>query len=83
MIVVFPVNLYTIKPFHSDGFPMHVNRISMELPIVYFMGQLVEISKLAVTHDFQQYGILTSVDSYEPCSLLLSLETTDAVRSVA
>ena len=38
---------------------------------------------LATTCDFQQCGILTSVDSDEPCSLLLSLETPNGVQSVA
>ena len=37
----------------------------------------------AATCDFQQCGILTNVDSYEPCSLLLSLETPNDVWSVA
>ena len=32
---------------------------------------------------FQQYGILTSVDSDEPGQLLLSLETPNDVQSVA
>ena len=36
-----------------------------------------------VSCDFQQRGILTSVDSDEPCSLLLSLETQNDVQSVA
>ena len=27
-------------------FPMHVDRISMELPILYFKGSRVEVSKL-------------------------------------
>ena len=37
----------------------------------------------AVTCDFQQCGILTSVISDEPGSLLLSLETSNGVQSVA
>ena len=37
----------------------------------------------ATTCDFQQCGILTSVDSEEPCSLLLNLETPNDVQSVA
>ena len=36
-----------------------------------------------MTCDLQQCGILTSVDSDEPMSLLLSLETPDDVQSVA
>ena len=40
--------------------------------------------KYSLTCDFQQCGILTSVDSDEPqCSLLLSLETPNDVWSVA
>ena len=38
---------------------------------------------LAATCDFQQCGILTSVDSDYLCSLLLSLKTPNVVRSVA
>ena len=39
--------------------------------------------KLATTGDFQQCGILTSVDSDHLCSLILSLETQYDVQSVA
>ena len=31
---------------HHDRFPMHVDRISKELPILYLKGTQVEISKL-------------------------------------
>ena len=37
----------------------------------------------AATYDFQQCGILTSVDSDEPVNLLLSIETPNDVWSVA
>ena len=37
----------------------------------------------AVICDFQQCGTLTSVDSEEPCSLLLSFETPNDVQLVA
>ena len=30
--------VFCINPFHSDGFFMHVDRISMELSILYFKG---------------------------------------------
>ena len=36
-----------------------------------------------MTCDFQQCGILTSVDSDEPVQLLLGLETSNGVQSVA
>ena len=39
---------------------------------------------LVAARDFQQCGILAGVDSDEPvCSLLLSLDTPNNVRSVA
>ena len=36
-----------------------------------------------MTFDFQQFGILTSVDSDEPVQTPLSLETPNDVQSVA
>ena len=35
-----------IEPIQSDGFFHPCDRISMELPILYFMGSQVKISKL-------------------------------------
>ena len=43
---------------------------------------LYQIQTRDVICDFQQCGILTSVDSDEPSSLLLSLETPNNVQSV-
>ena len=40
-------------------------------------------NRIAMTRDFQQYGILTSVDSDEPEQPLLNLETPNYVQSVA
>ena len=65
-----------------------VSRITASYP---FMAYLLEVVKgfvvvvmlyWAVTRDFQQCGILTSVDSYEH-NLLLSLESPNGVQSVA
>ena len=41
------------------------------------------MTKWATTCDFQQCGILTSVDSDEPSSLLVGLDTPNDVKSVA
>ena len=41
------------------------------------------LKKLATTRDFQQCGILRCVDSGEPVQPLLSLETSNDIRSVA
>ena len=31
-----------LTPFHSDGFPMHFDRMSMKLPFLYFKGSQIE-----------------------------------------
>ena len=38
-------NLY-IKPLYSDGFSIHIERVSMVLLIVYLEGSRVEFSEL-------------------------------------
>ena len=35
-----------LNPFHSDDFSIHVDRIRMKEPFLYFKGSRVEISKL-------------------------------------
>ena len=47
------------------------------------MDHVCHIEIGAVTRDFQQCAILTSVDSGEPEQPLLSLETPNGVQSVA
>ena len=40
------------KPFHSDGFSIHIDTINMDLSILFFRGHRSEFQHISVPEDF-------------------------------
>ena len=51
--------------------------------VLYMDAEKIHVENTCLSCDFQQCGILKSVDSTSLCNLLLSLETPNAVQAVA
>ena len=40
------LNMEKVNPLYSNGFSIHIDTISMGLPILYLKGSQIEVSKL-------------------------------------
>ena len=75
---------YYLNPIKDNLHCMEMTKLYIYCYVESIMAEHSHLDNIrAVTCDFKQYGILTSVNSNLLCSLPLSLETPNGVQSVA